>query len=114
MSWSFQDVDLGRLRSSERNLLCAILLRAWADLDSINRFIRNDAYNWLDLRENPNQAWTFPWICIQLGLNARATRKKMVQNPFYEMVQKVTPERYGRTKKAHCGIYFKNYTYFSF
>jgi hypothetical protein len=31
----------------ERNLICAFLLRAWADLDHPNRFIQSDAYYWV-------------------------------------------------------------------
>lgn len=82
----------------ERQLLAAILLRAWADLDSVDKFIRNDAYYWLDLGYDVE--WSFVWICEALGLNAKKVKKNMLSKPFYESVQKVPEERYGKVKKT--------------
>jgi hypothetical protein len=93
-------VDLEKTCSScpERQLLSAILLRTWADLDSINKFIRNTSYYWLDLTETED--WSFPWICEALNLNPRVVKKSMLSYPYYEQVQKLGPERYGKSKKT--------------
>ena len=92
------ETERASLSCPERQLLSAILLRTWADLDSVNKFIRNTSYYWLDLTETAE--WSFPWICEALGLNARLLRKKMLSYPYCELVQKLGPERYGKSKKS--------------
>lgn len=87
----------------EKQLLYAILLRTWADLDSIDKFIRNTSFFWLDLTEFED--WSFPWICEQLDLNPSTVKKAMLKTPYYESVQKVAPERYGKSKKTRLCYY---------
>lgn len=84
-------------RSPERNLLCAILLRAWADLDSNHRITQAEAYNWIDLRYSKGE-WSFSWVCEKLDLEACQVRKKMLEIPFYQSVQKVQADRYDKKK----------------
>lgn len=84
-------------RSPERNLLCAILLRAWADLDSNHRITQTEAFNWIDLRFSKGE-WSFAWLCEKLDLQACQVRKKMLEIPFYQSVQKVQADRYDKKK----------------
>lgn len=91
-----EDIHVWPYSCPERHLLSAVLLRAWADLDSVNKFIRNDAYYWLDLRETAD--WSFVWICEMLGYPPKKVKKIMLAKPFYEVVQGVQQERYGKDK----------------
>lgn len=103
MVWSlvtylFTDLDVITQSIPEKQLLAAILLRTWADLDSVNRFQRNDAFYFLDLEIRAD--WSFVWICEALNLSPKRVKKAMLTNPYYEQVQKLAPERYGKVKKT--------------
>lgn len=83
--------------SPEKNLLSAILLRAWADLDNVEPLIQKDAYNWIDLRySNGAEKWSFIWICDVLGLESSEVRNLMLAHTFTHKVQKLHPYRYKR------------------
>jgi len=88
--------------SPEKNLLCSILLRAWADLDISDRFIQNDAYNWINTKLVPaTEKWSFLWVCGELGLNPKTVKRMMMSIPFHLQVQKLQPERHKRnTEKS--------------
>ena len=94
----FVDIEEIKTFSPEKQLLFAILLRTWADLDSIDKFARNTSFFWLDLTETAD--WSFPWLCEMLDLNPKQVKKAMLSTPYYEAVQKLAPERYGRIKKT--------------
>lgn len=40
------------MTSSEHQLLYAMLIRSWADLDSTCRFIQANSYNWITQKKN--------------------------------------------------------------
>jgi hypothetical protein len=94
----FSEVEKTVLKVPEKQLLAAIILRTWADLDSLDRNLRNTSYYWLDLKETCD--WSFPWICEHLGFNPKQLRRAMLTSPFYEAIQKVSAERYGKDKKS--------------
>ena len=86
-------------RSPEKNLICAILLRAWADLDSSSKFVQIDAYNWVNTKlVDESTKWSFIWVCEILGLNSNKVKKVMMSIPFHQQVQKLQPDRYKKKK----------------
>ena len=98
MTSLFIDIEQIEVTSPERQLLSAILLRTWADLDSIDRFHRNEAFYFLNLKVEAD--WSFVWIRQMLNLCPKIVKKSMLENPYYEQVQKLAPERYGKIKKT--------------
>lgn len=105
MQIEIDPVILSDFKSPEKNLLCSILLRAWADLDSSCKFTQSDAYNWINCRiPDPMDKWSFIWVCDTLGLSSIKIRKVMMTISFHEQVQKLQPDRYRKQKKVHCAI----------
>jgi len=89
------EIEISSNRGPERNLVAAILQRAWADLDNADRFIQADSYKWIT---SPDQGkpWTFFWACEALDLDPIALRKFVFEYSFVQRHQKLSPYRYKR------------------
>jgi hypothetical protein len=81
----------------EHRLICSMILRAWGDLSSPNRFIQNDAFYWITDASNPSPKWGFDWCCSHLGLNALEVKKRIMTMPFYKGYP---VDRFKNTKKV--------------
>lgn len=68
----------------EHRLICSMILRAWGDLSSPNRFVQNDAYYWITDTAEPHPKWGFAWCCNHLGLNYLDVKKRIMTMPFYK------------------------------
>ncbi len=65
--------ELANVEGPEKRLLCAIIERAWLDLDSLDRRERREARAWFLTKDKGD--WTFHWMAQQLEL----TEKIMVK-----------------------------------
>lgn len=69
--------DYGDDISGERNLLIAIIERAFYDLRSIELKNRETAREWLLQEASPDDEFTFPWMCQYLGWNVELAMNKV-------------------------------------
>ena len=83
----------------ERNLVSAIIIRAWADLDNVDPHLQKDAYNWVHSRyDGLPQKWSFVWCCEVLGINADDLKAMTLEAPSTHKIFKLSFNRYKRKK----------------
>ena len=83
-----QDVSI-----PERNLICAMIIRAWADLGSTDDTIFRDSYKWVNGRKTTR--FSFYWCSMSINLCPLMLRRKILSIPFSEQVNKLQEERHG-------------------
>lgn len=77
----------------ERNLISAVIIRAWADLGSADLDLYRDSIKWVNSRKTSKLS--FYWCSMALDLCPNSLRRKILSIPFSEQVNKLQAERHG-------------------
>lgn len=73
-------------QGAEYELLVATLDRAVLDFYSSRDDLRADADEWMFLESDPDEAFSFEWVCDHLGLNPRRLRDRIKELNFPKRV----------------------------
>ena len=92
-----EDEIIQQFQVPEQRLICSMVLRAWADLSSCDRFVQNDAFYWISDTKEPHPKWSFGWCCAHLNLDYKHVQKRIMTMPFYKGYPE---ERFKANKKV--------------
>jgi hypothetical protein len=82
LSPKIQALEEEKAFTPEKRLLVSMVLRAWADLSSPNRFIQNDAYYWITSDDSEKKGWSFAWCCNAIDVDPYQVKSAILKNPF--------------------------------